>query len=146
MVGELFDQSSGDIDGVTMSLDEAETLCAPRGSLDATLAERLAGTYGLLGSQISGCFKPAAGLFLFSRARPIKADSLQGLKFRLPEFADVIVEFVEENGKITAVKQIEPSGVRFKEEIGIRVRFNGQCPRPCTREGLSLPAGAVWRR
>jgi hypothetical protein len=34
----------------------------------------------------------------------------KGLKFRIPEFADVIVEFVEENGQITAMKQIDPSG------------------------------------
>ena len=32
------------------------------------------------------------------------------LKFRIPEFADVVIEFVEENGQITALKQITPSG------------------------------------
>lgn len=34
----------------------------------------------------------------------------KGLRFRLPEFADVLIEFVEEDGRITAMKQIDPSG------------------------------------
>jgi hypothetical protein len=32
------------------------------------------------------------------------------LKFRVPEFADLVFEFVEENGQITAVKRTDPSG------------------------------------
>ena len=39
-----------------------------------------------------------------------KLIAYKALRFRVQEFADVIVESVEENGKITAVKQIDPSG------------------------------------
>jgi hypothetical protein len=34
----------------------------------------------------------------------------KGLKFRVPEFADVVLEFVEENGQIKTLKQTDPSG------------------------------------
>jgi hypothetical protein len=35
---------------------------------------------------------------------------LKGLKFRTPQFADDIYEFVMENGKVTALKERDPSG------------------------------------
>ena len=35
----------------------------------------------------------------------------KALKFHLPEFADVQIEFVEENGQITTMRQITPAGV-----------------------------------
>jgi hypothetical protein len=34
----------------------------------------------------------------------------KGFKFRVPEFADVVLEFVEENGQIKTLKQTDPSG------------------------------------
>jgi hypothetical protein len=34
----------------------------------------------------------------------------KGLKFRMQEFADVIFEFVEENGQIKALKETDPTG------------------------------------
>jgi hypothetical protein len=39
-----------------------------------------------------------------------KLTPYKGLKFRIPEFADVVIEFAEENGQIVAMKQIDPSG------------------------------------
>ncbi len=39
------------------------------------------------------------------------------LQFRIPEFADVLVEFVEENGQITGLKQIVPSGVFVSKKV-----------------------------
>ena len=65
--------------------------------------------------------KPESALLFLYRevlGRPIerigapdeKLVPYKGLKFRLPEFADVIIEFVEENGQVTEMKQIDPSG------------------------------------
>lgn len=103
----------GDIDKATMSLDENEatfTRRAPR--LDAATAERLAGTYQTPnGGKFQVAVKPGEGIvLLFPGAPEQKLIPYKGLKFRIPEFADVVVEFVEENGKITAVKQTDPGG------------------------------------
>jgi hypothetical protein len=55
--------------------------------------------------------RPGSGLYIASSGSPAqKLIPYKGLKFRVQEFADVVVEFVEENGQITAVKQIDPSG------------------------------------
>ena len=41
----------------------------------------------------------------------------KGLKFRIPEFSDVVVEFVMENGQVTAMTQRDASGeYRFKKK------------------------------
>jgi hypothetical protein len=56
-------------------------------------------------------YRPGTGLFIVRPGAPDqKLLPYKGLKFKIPEFADVIVEFVEENGQITAMKQIDPSG------------------------------------
>jgi hypothetical protein len=34
----------------------------------------------------------------------------KGLSFKLPQFSDLTIEFLVENGKVTAVKQKDPSG------------------------------------
>jgi hypothetical protein len=47
---------------------------------------------------------------LFSGQPDEKLIPYKGLKFRVPEFADIVFEFVEENGKVTSLKQTEPSG------------------------------------
>ena len=55
--------------------------------------------------------KPGAGLYLaFPGAPEQKLIPTKGLKFRVPEFADVLFEFVEENGQIKALKEIDPTG------------------------------------
>ncbi|MEK6302364.1 MAG: serine hydrolase [Acidobacteriota bacterium] len=103
----------GDIDRATMSLDEAEATFTRRApAIDAAVAQRLAGTYETpSGGKFQVVTKPGGGLFIVSSgASEQKLIPYKGLKFRVQEFADVIVEFVEENGKITAVKQIDPSG------------------------------------
>src|SRR5882724_1573127 len=41
---------------------------------------------------------------------PHQADSHQGLKFRAPQFADDIYEFVMENDIVTGLKERDPSG------------------------------------
>lgn len=103
----------GDVDKATMSLDEAEATFVRRpATLDPALAQRLAGTYETpSGGKFQVVMKPGGGLYIvFLGAPEQKLIPYKGLRFRVQEFADVIVEFVEENGQITALKQIDPSG------------------------------------
>jgi CubicO group peptidase (beta-lactamase class C family) len=103
----------GDVDKATMSLDEAEATFVRRApTLDDALAQRLAGTYETpSGGKFQVVMKPSGELYLlFPGAPEQKLIPYRGLKFRVQEFADVVVEFVEANGQITAVKQIDPSG------------------------------------
>ena len=103
----------GDVDRATMSLDEAEAVFTRRApTLDAALAGRLAGTYETpSGLKFQVVARAGGELYLVFPGQP--EDRLipyKGLKFRTPEFADVVFEFVEENGQVTALKQTDPSG------------------------------------
>jgi CubicO group peptidase (beta-lactamase class C family) len=103
----------GDIDKATMSLDEAEATFVRRpASISAELAQRLAGNYETpSGGKFQVVMKPGSGLYIVAIGAPEqKLIPYKGLKFRIQEFADVVIEFVEENGQITALKQITPSG------------------------------------
>ena len=103
----------GDIDKATMSLDEGEVTFVRRpAKLDEATAQRIAGTYlTASGATFQVIARPGSGLYVVRLGAPEqKLIPYKGLKFRIPEFADVIVEFVEENGQITAMKQIDPSG------------------------------------
>lgn len=103
----------GDIDKATMSLDEGEVTFVRRAAkLDESAAQRIAGTYVTpSGATFQIVFKPGGGLYVVRLGAPDqKLIPYKGLKFRIPEFADVIIEFVEEGGQITAMKQIDPSG------------------------------------
>ncbi len=103
----------GDIDKTTMSLDEAEATFVRRpATISAELAQRLAGSYETpSGGKFQVVMKPGSGLYIVAIGAPDqKLIPYKGLKFRVQEFADVVIEFVEENGQITALKQITPSG------------------------------------
>ena len=103
----------GDIDKATMSLDEAEATFTRRApAVDAAVAQRLVGTYeSPNGFKFQVTMKPGTGLYIVESGSPDqKLIPYKGLKFRVQEFADVVVEFVEENGQITTLKQIDPSG------------------------------------
>jgi CubicO group peptidase (beta-lactamase class C family) len=103
----------GDIDRATISLDEGEVTFVRRpAKLDESAAQRIAGTYvTATGATFQVALKPGSGLYVMRIGAPDqKLVPYKGLKFRIPEFADVIIEFVEENGQITAMKQIDPSG------------------------------------
>jgi CubicO group peptidase (beta-lactamase class C family) len=103
----------GDIDRATMSLDEAEATFIRRPpTVEPGLAQRLAGTYeSPSGFKFQVVIRPGSGLYIVSSGSPDqKLIAYKGLKFRVQEFADVVVEFVEGNGQITALKQIDPSG------------------------------------
>ena len=77
-----------------------------------SLRKRLAGTYETpSGFKFQVVIKPGSGLYIVSPGSPDqKLIPYKGLKFRVQEFADVVVEFVEENDQMTALKQIDPSG------------------------------------
>jgi len=103
----------GDIDKATVSLDEGEVTFVRRAAkLDEATAQRIAGNYETpSGGKFQVAYRPGRGLFVVRVGAPDqKLIPYKGLKFRIPEFADVLIEFVEEQGQITAMKQIDPSG------------------------------------
>ena len=110
----------GDIDKATMSLDENEAMFTRRSpTLDDATLNRLPGTYVTpSGNKFQVVVKPGSGLYItFPGAPDQKLIPYKGLKFRVPEFADLVFEFVEESGQITALKQTDPSGeFRFKRQ------------------------------
>ncbi len=103
----------GDIDKATVSLDEGEATFVRRAAkLDEAVAQRIAGNYETVsGAKFQVAYRPGRGLFVMRVGVPDQIlVPYKGLKFKIPEFADVIFEFVEENGQVTAMKQIDPSG------------------------------------
>jgi len=105
----------GEVDRALMSLDQAEATFTRRvaAALSAreTLA-RYAGTYETpTGAKFQVVLKEDGTLGIafpgapFQRLQPWKPHT-----FRVPEFADVVVEFVVEADRVTAMKQISPSG------------------------------------
>jgi CubicO group peptidase (beta-lactamase class C family) len=103
----------GDVDNAVISLDEAEVVFTRKPeTLDSKLLQTLAGTYltpAKVKFEVS--YQPGAGLFLvFPGGPPQKLIPIKGLQFRTPRFADVIYEFVLENGQVKALKERDPSG------------------------------------
>jgi CubicO group peptidase (beta-lactamase class C family) len=103
----------GDIDHAVISLDEAEAVFTRKPeTLDPALLEKLAGVY-LTPTKVKFqvLYQPGAGLSLaFPGGPPVKLIPIKGLKFRTPQFADDIYEFVMENGQVKALKERDPSG------------------------------------
>jgi CubicO group peptidase (beta-lactamase class C family) len=103
----------GDVDSAVMSLDQAEVVFTRKAeTLDAKLLEKLAGTY-LTPSNVKFAvtYQPGTGLsIVFPGAPPTKLIPVKGLQFRTPQFADIIFEFVVENGQARALKRRDPSG------------------------------------
>lgn len=96
-----------------MSLDEAEAIFTRRAAtLDAEQLKRLAGTYETPnGGKFQVVIRPGSGLYVvFPGAPEQKLIPYKGLKFRVQEFADVVFEFVDENGQIKALKETDPTG------------------------------------
>ena len=103
----------GDIDSVVSSLDQAEvTFTRKPATLEASLLEKLAGTYVTPSKvKFQVLYQPGAGLSLeFPGGPPHPLVPLKGLKFRTPQFADDIFEFVVDNGQVKALKERDPSG------------------------------------
>jgi CubicO group peptidase (beta-lactamase class C family) len=103
----------GDVDNAVMSLDQAEVVFTRKSeTLDPKLLEKLAGTY-LTPSKVKFqvTYTPGAGLALaFPGGPPQRLMPLKGMQFRTPQFADVIYEFVLENGQVKGLKERDPSG------------------------------------
>ena len=103
----------GDVDNAVISLDQAEVVFTRKAeTLDPKLLEKLAGTY-LTPSKVKFqvTYTPGAGLALaFPGGPPTKLMPVKGLQFRTPQFADVVYEFVLENGQVKALKERDPSG------------------------------------
>jgi len=103
----------GDVDNAVISLDEAEVVFTRKPeTLDAKVLQSLAGTYltpAKVKFQVT--YQPGAGLSLeFPGGPPQKLVPVKGFQFRTPRFADVIYEFVLENGQVKALKERDPSG------------------------------------
>jgi hypothetical protein len=94
-------------------VDEGEVVFTRKpDTLEPALLEKLAGDYITpTKAKFQVVYQPGAGLSLvFSGAPPEKLIPIKGLKFRTPQFADDIYEFVMENGKVTALKERNPEG------------------------------------
>jgi hypothetical protein len=101
----------GDLDKAVMSLDEAEaTFTRKPEKLDTGLLSRLAGGYQTpTGTTIQIRYQETSGLSLIAPAGPpLPLVQVKGLRFRTPQFSDVIFEFVVENGQVKALKQTDP--------------------------------------
>jgi len=110
----------GDIDKATMSLDEAEvTFVRKPAAIDAATGARISGTYETpSGAKFQVAYRPDGMLYVVRIGAPDqKLIPYKGLRFRIPEFADVIIEFVEENGQITGLRQITPGGVFLSKKV-----------------------------
>jgi CubicO group peptidase (beta-lactamase class C family) len=103
----------GDVDNAVMSLDQAEVVFTRKPeTLDPKLLEKLAGTYFTPSKvKFQVTYTPGAGLALaFPGGPPQKLIPLKGMQFRTPQFADIIYEFVLENGQVKGLKERDPSG------------------------------------
>jgi hypothetical protein len=103
----------GDVDNAVMSLDQAEVVFTRKPeTIDSKVLEKLAGTY-LTPSKVKFqvTYTPGTGLALaFPGGPPQKLIPIKGMQFRTPQFADVIYEFVLENGQVKGLKERDPSG------------------------------------
>lgn len=103
----------GDVDQAVMSLDEAEAVFTRRPeALDAKLLAQLAGTYEMpSGMKAEVTFVQNRGLSLgLPGSPPYPLNPVKGLRFRIPQFSDLVFEFVVENGQVKALRQKDPSG------------------------------------
>lgn len=101
----------GEVDAVEISLDEAAvtfTRQIPAAlTADSTL-QRYAGTYiSPSGGKTVVTFQPGKGLAI--RGGP-DLQPWRPAQFRVKEFPDVVISFTLEDGKVTAMRQRDPSG------------------------------------
>lgn len=103
----------GDIEQAVMSLDQAEAVFTRKPEkLDPTLLTKLAGEYLTpTGVKIQVTYQENRGVAIAPPgAPPLPLHQVKGLRFRTPQFSDVVFEFVVENGQVKAMKQRSPSG------------------------------------
>lgn len=103
----------GDIDKALISLDEAEVVFSRKPTtLAAETLAKLAGTYELpSGIKAQVVLKEDGTLFLSVPGQgPEELVPYKGLQFRIKLFADVVFEFIVEDGVVKGLKQRDPSG------------------------------------
>jgi hypothetical protein len=103
----------GDIEDAVMSLDEAEaTFKRKPEKLAPAMLTQLAGEYQTpTGTKVQVKYQEATGLSLvFPGSPPFPLAQVKGLRFRTPQFGDVVFEFVVEGGQVKALKQRDPGG------------------------------------
>lgn len=104
----------GDVDEALMSLDESAVVFTRKpDALDAKLLADMAGIYEMpSGMHLTIAASPAGELSMqvAAGAEIFRLIPVKGTRFRLQKFPDSILEFVLENGHITAFKQTDPSG------------------------------------
>ncbi len=105
----------GEVDRALLSLDEAEvsfTRRVPAELSAPTTLRPYAGPYETpTGAKFEVVLKEDGTLGLVFPGQPFQAlVPWKPRKFRVKEFSDVVFEFVVENGKVEALKQIDPSG------------------------------------
>jgi CubicO group peptidase (beta-lactamase class C family) len=103
----------GDITKATMSLDEAEvTFVRKPTTLDHGTLQQLAGPYeSPSGFKFQVVLKEDGSLCAVFPGEPeLKLVPYKGLKFGVKDFSDLTFEFLMDNGRVTAIKVVEPSG------------------------------------
>ena len=103
----------GDVEDAVMSLDEAETTFKRKPEkLAPALLTQLAGDYQTpTGTRIQVKYQEATGLSLVPPGSPpLPLAQIKGLRFRTPQFGDVVFEFVVDGGQVKALKQRDPGG------------------------------------
>jgi hypothetical protein len=104
--------SMGEIESLEISMDEAPvtfTRRVPPALLaDATL-QTYAGTYlSPSGGKVEVAFQPGKGLSL--RGANIDLLPWRPRQFRVKEYPDLVIAFTVEDGKVTELRQRDPSG------------------------------------
>ena len=103
----------GDIDEVMMSLDEAAVVFTRQPEpLDPKLLADMAGSYLLpSGVKLTVAANQAGALSLAAPGEPVvPLIPVEQTRFRVQQFPDTVYEFVVENGRVTALRQKDPSG------------------------------------
>lgn len=110
----------GDIDRLTLSLDEQEATFVRRPDrLEPNQAERLPGIYlDPSGDEVTVALQPDGSLAMRSAAgSALQLLPYRGLRFRVSKFSDVMYQFVEEGGRITGLKRSDPDGASILKRI-----------------------------
>jgi CubicO group peptidase (beta-lactamase class C family) len=113
----------GEIDRIVISLDESEAsfVRKPDASLsDPTMLEQYAGKYETAGGTVFDVvLKADKFLYLVLPGQPMyQLVPYRAHKFRMKGFADYILEFVVDNGRVASMKQRDPSGeYHFRKKI-----------------------------
>jgi hypothetical protein len=103
----------GDINEAVMSLDEAEAVFLRKPDvIDPKLLSQMAGTYETPGGgKVQVSLAADGKLSLILPGQPvIPLSQMKGLTFRTPQFSDLTLEFMVQDGQVKALKQKDPSG------------------------------------